>query len=79
MFYLQEFYKRLGEVKNPYHKLSRGSLYKWFTPFGDLKEKYKSYVEFRSNFLKRLQNCPNFYPYLEVEAKLVKVVLDHKR
>jgi hypothetical protein len=37
LHYLKTFHRKLGEVSGPYEKLSRGFLYEWFTPKGELK------------------------------------------
>jgi hypothetical protein len=39
--YLKTFHRKPGKVSGPYEKLSRGSLYEWFTPRGKLKPHLK--------------------------------------
>jgi hypothetical protein len=39
--YLKTFHRKLREVSSPYEKLSRRSLYEWFTPKGELKPHVK--------------------------------------
>jgi hypothetical protein len=43
--YLKIFYKNLVEVNGAYDKLSKGSLYKWFTPRGEIKPHFKNAIE----------------------------------
>jgi hypothetical protein len=43
--YLKTFHRKLGKVGVPYEKLSRGSLYEWFTPKGKLKPHVKVVME----------------------------------
>ncbi len=45
LHYLKTFHKKLGKVSVPYEKLSRGSLYEWFTPKGKLKPHVKVVIE----------------------------------
>lgn len=39
LHYIQVTHRKLGVSESPYDKLSRGSLYKWFTTKSELKEK----------------------------------------
>jgi len=43
--YLETFHRKLGEVSGPYEKLSRQSVYEWFTPKGELKPHVNVVVE----------------------------------
>jgi len=45
LHYLKTFHRKLGKVSVPYEKLSKGSLYEWFTPKGKLKPHVKVVVE----------------------------------
>jgi hypothetical protein len=45
LHYLKTFHKKLGEVNGTYDKLSRGSLYKWFTPRREIKPHFKNAIE----------------------------------
>jgi len=45
LHYLKTFHRKPGEVSGTYEKLSRGSLYEWFTPRGELKPHVKIVVE----------------------------------
>jgi hypothetical protein len=42
---LKTFHKKLGEVNGTYDKLNRGSLYKWFTPRGEIKPHLKNAIK----------------------------------
>jgi hypothetical protein len=43
--YLKTFHKKLRKVNGTYDKLSRGFLYKWFTPRGEIKPHLKNAIE----------------------------------
>jgi hypothetical protein len=62
-----------------YDKLSRGSLYEWFTPTGELKEGYKDYVYLgTSAFTGGPQHCPIFENYPQLREKIVTILKTHR-
>jgi hypothetical protein len=50
------FCRKPGSNKRPFDKLSRGSLYEWFTSNGRLKPKFQDHVEKGSQFTPTTQN-----------------------
>jgi hypothetical protein len=48
--YLKAFHRKLGKVSGSYEKLSKWSLYEWFTPERELKPHVKVVEEQRTTF-----------------------------
>jgi len=67
--YLRAAFRKPRDLSSVYDSLSRGTMYEWFHPNGDLKENYKRCVEFGTYLAKPKQNCPILmdYPLLKKE------------
>jgi hypothetical protein len=73
-------YKNPRESQGVYKNLSKGSMYGWFTPRGELKDNYKKYVdEGCSHFQGRTQHCPLLSKHLEVEELIIQTLKAHRK
>jgi len=70
---LQTFHKKLGEVHGLYAKLSM-TLYEFFAPIKAIKDKYKTYVDVGSSFIKSPQHCMVLATYSNVEQKIIQTL-----
>jgi hypothetical protein len=79
LHYLQSKYKKPGQSCSVYDKLSRGSLYEWFTPTSELKEGYKNYVYLgTSTFTSGSQHSPILEHYPQLREKIVTILKTHR-
>jgi hypothetical protein len=79
LHYLRSKYKLLGQSSSVYDKLSRGSLYEWFIPTGELKEGYKDYVYLgTSAFIGGPQHCPILENCPQLREKIVTILKIHR-
>jgi hypothetical protein len=73
-------YKKPGESYGTYEKLSRGSMYEWFTSTGELKDAYKKYVdEGSSHFQGGNQHCPILSNHQELKKAIIEMLHAHKK
>jgi hypothetical protein len=67
LHYSKTFHKKLGEVNGTYDKLSRGSLYKWFTSRGEIKPHLKNAIEKWIAFMAIINTFINFGNKTKIE------------
>ena len=72
--YLRATFRKPGKVRSVYDALSRGSMYEWFYPNGDLKPNYKRCVELGSYFAKFKQLCSVLANYPLLKDEICKVL-----
>ena len=73
-------YKKPEENYGTYEKFSRGSMYKWFTSTGELKDTCKKYVdEGYSHFQGRNQHCPILSNYQELKETIIEMLHAHRK
>jgi hypothetical protein len=75
LHYLKTFHRKLGEDSGPYEKLSRGSLYEWFTPRGELKPHVKVVVE-KGTSITIEKHFSILETRLELKDKLITLLKD---
>ena len=77
--YLRLKHKVPRETYSDYDKFSRGSLNKWFSPTGILKEEYKQNIlKGFSSFTKSAKHGHLFSQFLELEEEITKMLEGHR-
>jgi hypothetical protein len=76
--YLQNHFKMPGQAHGPYQGLTRGTLYNWFTPNGEMRDGVKRFVEVGTYFTKSLQHTPILEDYPHVTTEIVKDLQEHR-
>ena len=77
--YLRTKHKVSGETYSVYDKLSRGSLYEWFSPTGILKERYKQHIlKGSSSFTGGTQHGHLLSQFPELEEEIIKMLEGHR-
>jgi hypothetical protein len=73
--YLQSKYKLPGQINSVYDDLTRGTLFNWFTPFGELKEgvKQKIYDE-KSSFTEGSQHKYVLSAYHDLREEIIEML-----
>ena len=78
--YLKMMYKKPGESYGTYEKLSRSSMYEWFTSTGELKEAYKKHVDDRSyHFHGGDQICRILSHHPELKEAIIEMLHAHRK
>jgi hypothetical protein len=70
LHYLKTFHRKPREVNGPYEKLSRGSLYEWFTPRKELKPHLKKAIA------RGTASIPTHFSILETIPKLKNEIIN---
>ncbi len=74
LHYLKTFHRKPGKGSGPYEKLSKGSLYEWFTPRGKLKPHVKVVVKKRTYPLSQKKHFSILKIRLELKDELITLL-----
>ena len=78
--YLKMMYKKPGESYGTYEKLSRSSMYEWFTTTGELKDAYKKYVDEGSSYFQGgNRHCPILSNHPELKEAIIEMLHAHRK
>jgi hypothetical protein len=72
--YLRAAFRKPGDLSSVYDALSRGTMYEWFHPTGELKDNYKRCVELGNYFAKSKQHCPILAHHPQLKNEICEVL-----